>query len=380
MSDPIYIFAGGGTGGHLYPGLAVAEQLRATQPAAKIVFACSDRSIDRHILDPTPHAVVVQPVRPMPRSLRGWGGFARAYLRSARQARQMVGDLKPAGVLGLGGFAAGPIVSRAAAVGVPTALLNPDAVPGKANRLLGRRVDVIFTQFEPTAEAFSGAARRKVRRVGCPVRSGFATARRAEAVEHFELRADRRTLLVNGGSLGAASINEAIGQLSAELAELADRWQVLHVTGRSKPPPAGRDASGLHLRVLEYCRRMDLACAAADLVLSRAGAVTVAELTATATPAVLIPYPYHADQHQRLNADALCRAGAAVLCEDARDARLNAQRLRDVLLPVLREPERLGRMQQAAGARRITDAAEQVARWLADGGRRADYGRASEGS
>jgi UDP-N-acetylglucosamine--N-acetylmuramyl-(pentapeptide) pyrophosphoryl-undecaprenol N-acetylglucosamine transferase len=348
----------------VYPGLAVAGELARLQPEAKVVFACSERPIDRQILDETDYAVVVQPVRPMPRGARGWLGFVRAYAASAAQARQMIADLRPAAVLGLGGFAAGPVLCRAAKARLPTALLNPDAVPGKANRMLARRVDAIFTQFAATAEHFDPSARPKVHAVGCPVRPELARADRAEAVRHFDLRPDRRTLLVNGGSQGAASINEAVIRLLGELGELSTTWQVLHVTGPSKASPDRARAGPMHVRVLGYCHRMDLAYAAADLALSRAGAGTVAELTATGTPAVLMPYPFHADQHQKLNAEPLCESGAAVLCEDGKAAEVNAARLRETLVAILRQPQRLERMRQAAQGAKKADAAEKVARWL----------------
>ena len=367
MPDRFYIFAGGGTGGHLYPGLAVADELVRLDAAAKVVFACSGRPIDRHILSPRPYAFVPQPVRPMPRRIRGWGSFLRAYLSSALLARQVVADLRPAAVLGLGGFAAGPVVCRAAKAGVRTGLLNPDAVPGWANRLLARRVDAIFAQFGATAERFGAGARKRLHVVGCPVRRAFAEARRDEAIGHFGLRADRKTLLVNGGSLGAASINEAITGLLPELSELADTWQVLHVTGRSKSAPAEPAGTMPNVHLVEYCERMELAYAAADLALSRAGAATTAELAATGTPAVLMPYPYHADQHQRLNAAVLAEAGAAVVCDDAKAADRNAERLRGVLLPILRDADRLAGMERAAGGRERQDAAGCVARWLLGG-------------
>ncbi|MGB2821939.1 MAG: UDP-N-acetylglucosamine--N-acetylmuramyl-(pentapeptide) pyrophosphoryl-undecaprenol N-acetylglucosamine transferase [Phycisphaerae bacterium] len=364
MASPVYIFAGGGTGGHLYPGVAVAGELARLRPEAKAVFACSDRPIDRLILDETAYAVVPQPVRPMPRRIAECPGFVRAYLSSAAQARRMIADLRPAAVLGLGGFAAGPVVYRAAKTGVRTGLLNPDAIPGRANRLLAGRVDAIFTQFSITAEHLGRSGGAKVHLVGCPVRREFALADRGEAIGHFGLREDLKTLLVNGGSLGARSINEAIGRLAAELDEQAGTWQVLHVTGPSKTSALGGQAGGLNVRVLEYCRRMDLAYAAADLALSRAGAGTVAELAATGTPAVLMPYPYHADQHQRLNAAGLSEAGAAVICEDGRDADRSAEALRRTLLPILREPDRLARMTEAASQAAPHNAAEAVARWL----------------
>lgn len=361
MNDPIYIFAGGGTGGHLYPGLAVAERLCELRPGAKIVFACSDRAIDRRVLDPTPYAVVPQPVRPLPHNLRGWGGFLRAWFASSRQARQMVADLRPAAVLGLGGFAAGPVTAAAAGRAVPTALLNPDAVPGKANKLLARRVDAIFTQFDQTARHFPAALRPRLQAVGCPLRSFLLKGDRAEAVRQFGLDASRRTLVVNGGSLGAASINDAVAMLADELAA-AEGWQVLHVTGPRKAAPAGR----ANFHVLEYCHRMDLAYAAADLIVGRGGAGTVAEVAATGTPAIILPYPYHKDQQQRLNAVELVGAGGAILCEDAIAPAANAARLREIVLPLMRSPGRLAEMRAAALGVARPIAADIVAGWLAN--------------
>jgi UDP-N-acetylglucosamine--N-acetylmuramyl-(pentapeptide) pyrophosphoryl-undecaprenol N-acetylglucosamine transferase len=362
--EPIFILAGGGTGGHVYPGLAVADELAGLRPGAKIVFACSDRPIDRHILDPTPYAIVVQPVQPLPRSLPAAAKFVRCYLASALQARQMLADLRPSAVLGLGGFAAAPVVCRAAKCGVRTGLLNPDAVPGKANRMLARRADAIFTAFASTADQFPAAVRAKVRHVGCPVRRAFMTADRQQALDHFGLRADRKTLVVNGGSLGAASINQAVALLADELGTLGGTWQVLMITGKDKAGATLEARGGLCVRVLDYCQRMDLACAAADLSLGRAGAGTVAELGATATPAVLMPYPYHADQHQRLNAAELCQAGAAIVVDDAKTPQTNAVRLRETLLPILRDPARLDAMRQAARSVKGAHAARSVARWL----------------
>lgn len=371
-----YIIAGGGTGGHLYPALAAAEQLGRLVPRAKIVFACSSREIDRRILDPMPYGVVSQPVRPLPRGPRGWPAFLKAWVASSLQARQMVRDLRPAAVLGTGGFAAAPLVKAAASRGIATALLNPDAVPGKANLFLARRADVIFTQFPATLSAFPAGVRGKVRCVGCPVAERFLTATRALAVERFALRGDRATLLVLGGSLGAASINDVLAALAADMTALAEAWQVLHITGPTKdqsPVGAGKQrdsggdgATGPHAVRLEYCHQMELAYAAADLVLCRAGAATVAELAATATPAVFLPYPYHKDQHQKLNAAPLAEAGAAVILQDRISAAANAEMLRRELIPLMQDSRRLAGMKRSARALCRPRAAADVAAWLAE--------------
>jgi len=365
LTKPIYIFAGGGTGGHLYPGLAVAEQLHKSQPEAKIVFACSDRSIDRKILDSLGRgfAAVPQPIKPLPRSFCGWGRFCRSYIASCAQARDMLGDLKPAAVLGLGGFAAANLVSKAAKVGIPTAMLNPDAVPGIANRHLSKHARVIFTQFESTQSCFAGRLQERVRCVGCPVRSDITNANRAQALEHFGLDSDRKTLLVLGGSFGAASINKAVYALADKLDDFAQGWQIIHITGEaneSAQTPFGK------IRVVsrKYCDHMDLAYAASDLALCRGGASTIAELTATATPAVIMPYPHHRDQQQKLNAAELVSSGTAVICEDEIDTDSNKANLGASLIPILQDEEQLLKMHHGISGSDKSISSKIIAQWL----------------
>ena len=368
MNSEFYIFAGGGTGGHLYPGLAVAEELLRLKGEARVVFACSNRSIDRRILDPLPHAIVPQPVRPLPHRPSQIAPFLQAWMRSKTQAKEMLHDLKPAAVLGLGGFAAGPVVRQAAKLGIRTGLLNPDAVVGKANRYLARRVDAIFTQFVATAEHLPAGLRAKVRCVGCPVRERFFNVNRDAAIAHFDLCPGLKTLLVLGGSQGSESISGALAALarSGGFSALAETWQVLHVVGpgRDDPTRGAFESAGVHLTTLEYCDRMDLACAAADVVLARGGAATIAELTATATPAVIMPYPHHADRQQWLNAACMAEAGAAVVCDDLQDTGANAEALRETLLPVLQDSCRLAAMREGAAGLAKCQAARDVARWL----------------
>lgn len=406
INSNVFIFAGGGTGGHLYPGLAVAAELVKLRPDAKIVFACSNRAIDRRILDPLPYAIVPQPVRPIPSGFAGWVDFARAWVQSAAQARRMVADLKPQAVLGLGGFAAGPAVRAAAKAGIPCGLLNPDAVPGKANKMLARYASAIFTQFEETSRCFPAAARGKIQPLGCPIRTSLLSQRgmdvssmcltgvspvappeqqqercgdgrdkhgqdaRAKltgpACETLGLQPGLSTLLILGGSLGAASINEAIVKLLGDFSALADTWQVLHITGPDKGGGLASALAGAKISAtsMEYCQQMENAYAAASLVLCRSGASTVAELAALGLPSVLMPYPYHRDQQQKLNAQGLARAGAAIICEDAKDATANAQRLRNTLLPLMKDPSQLEKMRQAAIKIAKPNAATDIAHWL----------------
>jgi UDP-N-acetylglucosamine--N-acetylmuramyl-(pentapeptide) pyrophosphoryl-undecaprenol N-acetylglucosamine transferase len=362
-SGATYILAGGGTGGHICPGIAVAESLTRIEPDSHIVFACSRREIDGVLLGPLAYGMVAQPVVPLPRGPLGWGRFLRAWRASRRLARDMIADLKPKAVLGLGGFAAGPVVREAARANLPTGLLNPDAVPGKANRYLSRGVDVVFTQFAESLACFPASVQPRVRRVGCPVRMGPDLSR-AQAATDLKLDPTRKTLLILGGSLGAANINRAMQQLRDELDARADRWQILHLSGRGQEPLR---CGAMSVISLEFCTRMDLALGAADLVVCRGGASSLAELAATSTPAVIVPYPYHRDLHQLHNAKAMASWGAAVVCEDMKDAAATAARLRKSLLSIMDDPSRLDRMALDARRHAETGAAETVVRWLARG-------------
>jgi UDP-N-acetylglucosamine--N-acetylmuramyl-(pentapeptide) pyrophosphoryl-undecaprenol N-acetylglucosamine transferase len=259
------------------------------------------------------------------------------------------------------------MIKQAASRGVRSALLNPDAVPGKANRFLARRAEAIFAQFESTAACFPPRLRGRIRAVGCPIRGEFLRPDRQAGIRELHLRPDRRTLLVCGGSSGARSVNDALLAIAPDLDAAGESWQVLHVTGEGKARAANLEGKvrRLAVRSVEYCQRMDLALAAADLVLCRAGASTIAELCAVGAAAVILPYPYHRDQHQRLNAEALEKAGAAVVVEDRIDPAANAASLRQALLPLLADTARLDAMRRASAALGKPRAAEEVARWLA---------------
>ena len=334
---------------------------------ALVVFACSDRPIDRQVLRPSGHSFVSQPVRPLPRRPRDALRFLRGWVSSKMLARRLVADLEPAAILGLGGFAAGPLISTAS-VKIRCGLLNPDAVPGKANSYLAGRVQAIFTQFESTELRFAPSLRGAVHCVGCPVRAELLHADRLRAISTFGLRPDRKTLLILGGSTGAASINEAVSALAEDLDTFADTWQMLHITG----PAAKFDADRAYrnrrivVRTMKYCDRMDLAYAAADLALCRGGASTVAELAVTDTPAVIMPYPYHRDLHQARNAKAMVDASAAICLKDKCSLSANVATLRGSLLELLSESPTLEQMTLAVGRLAKPDAAMKVASWLAN--------------
>ena len=366
MSKPAYIIAGGGTGGHLYPGLAVADRLSRNDPDAVIAFACSNRPIDREILSATSYIAIEQPTRPLRKNPIRVPGFLMAWRRSIKLARKVLDDLQPKSVLGLGGFAAGAMVKEAAKRSIPTAILNPDIVPGKANQYLAKRVDAIFTQFESTQSEFAPDVAHKIKKVGCPTRPGLLEGSREEACEHFGLDPNRKTLFVFGGSILAESVTDTLCMRAEDMDKYSDKWQVLAVVGNKKLDFARQvfNSRVISTTILEYCHRMDLAYAVADLAITRGGAGTVAELSATATPSIVMPYPYHADRQQYRNIEDLLRDGCAKMVEDRGVATINSDLLRKELIPLISDNEAFEEMRSAAKNKSLSGASDAVADWM----------------
>ena len=366
MNSNTYIFAGGGTGGHLYPGIAVADELVKLDPEATIVFACSDRPGDRMILDPLGYVVVPQPVRPLTglKNPLGIFTFLRAWRKSKALAKMLLEDLKPRAVFGLGGFAAGPVVSIATKKKIRCGLLNLDIVPGRANLYLADRVEKIFTQFEASTDYFPDNLSSRIQHTGCPIRSSICSVERQDGVKFFGINPKLSTLLVFGGSALAESLTQAFVELRNDLKEFQDTWNILLVIGKQMLPEAKRAFENQNVMILEYCNRMDLAYSVADLTVCRGGAGTVAELTATKTPAVILPYPFHQDRQQYKNVSDLVINGSAIVVKDKCDPKINAESLRKQLLPILRNPSTLQQMKSSIQSQPFP-AAKTIARWLA---------------
>lgn len=377
-------------------------------------FFCTQRPIDREILGKADVEAIPQVVSPVP-ALRKpwfWPGFYLRWRQSVRACAARFRERRPAAVVGAGGYASGPPVQAALAMGIPAFLLNPDAVPGKANRHLGRKKGMagIFAQWDVTRQYFPAGLPVVV--TGCPVRRAFrqcveemrneldggteglrdrgsegqgdkgARGQGEESgrgrhgmssvgaiLESFGLEAGRRTLLVTGASQGARTINEAVVVLAPSIA--AAGWQILHLAGaaeRERVAEAyGRlagGAEGLRYNVLAFTDRMPEAMAACDLIVSRAGASSLAENQAVGKPSILMPYPFHKDRHQWHNAQVLVNAGAAVLIDDAKDGGLNAQALRPVLETLMRDEARREAMGRAARGLDRPRASEMIAEIL----------------
>lgn len=300
------LFAGGGTGGHVFPLIAVADAVKALCPSVDVVFVGTARGMETKVVPERGYRLELMNVLP----LRG-AGLAGAVRGAARavgalfEARALVASLAPAAVLSVGGYAAGPVSLCARLHGVPLALLEPNSVMGLANRLVAPLVARGYTAFEG-AERHFGAGR--VRRFGVPIRAGFAPvpmSRRGEALR----------VLVLGGSQGARRLNEIVPE---GLRQSGVPLSVRHQCGKDdRAVVADRYASLPAVEVTSFIDDMPRALAEADLVIARSGASAVSEICAVGRPSILVPYPHAAGDHQRFNALELAAAGAAECIDNA---------------------------------------------------------------
>ena len=347
------VIAGGGTGGHLYPGIAVARELLRRDPLALISFAGTARGIE---------------VRVVPREkfeldlLRSAGlkgkslmAFVRGLLLlplSAIDAWRIISRRSPGLVIGVGGYSSGPVVLMAALRGVPTLLLEQNAVPGLTNRLLARIVSAAAVTFESTTSFFG----RRAFVAGNPVRPEFLSQNLSPAIRP----PGPARILIVGGSQGSHAINVAMVEAAPKLAAHPGGLAITHQTGERdlELVSDGYSRAGLEARVEPFLFAMDREVSAADLVICRAGATTLAELTAAGRPSVLIPLPTAADDHQRKNAEVLAAAGAAEMIDQKR---MTGALLAERITALIGDEARLTAM--AVAARRLArpDAAMVIA-------------------
>ncbi len=360
------LLAGGGTGGHLYPGVSVAEALRELNPAIKPVFLCTTRDIDRTILGNTGFDFIPQPIVPPVKTVAGLIRFWKSWRETLELVQQLLSSDQPFAVLGLGGYAAGVAVKLAARKKVPAAILNQDVIPGKANRYLLKYVNEVFCQFEETRSQVPSAHWSKLLVTGCPIRRDIRSMpTRESAAARLSLDLKLNTLVVTGASQGAQTVNEAV---LATLSTLRHQgWQVLHLAGKehASTVQARYAEHAIAARVVDFTPAMADVFAVADLVVARSGASTCAELTACGLPSILMPYPFHKDMHQRANAKVLEDAGAAIILNDEKDAAKNSEKMRPVLELLLFGDAKRRAMADASRRLGKPDAADQVASSLA---------------
>src|SRR5262245_8747959 len=298
MSDSKKIFlAGGGTGGHLYRGIAVAEALRAASADVKPIFLCTQRENVGTILTPIGFEFVEQPIVPLGKSIGGLLSFWTHWRQTRDMLKPLFRQHLPVAVLGLGGYAAGVAVKYAAQKDIPAVILNPDVVPGKANQYLLKYVRAMCCQFEATRQRVRTSQQTKIHVTGCPIRRDITTLPdRDSALMRLGLARGLMTLVVTGASQGALTVNDAV--LGAVPALNWQGWQILHLSGKehAESVRSGYRELGVAAAVIDFTPAMADVWAVADLTVSRSGASTCAELTACGVPSILMPYPYHRDQ------------------------------------------------------------------------------------
>jgi UDP-N-acetylglucosamine--N-acetylmuramyl-(pentapeptide) pyrophosphoryl-undecaprenol N-acetylglucosamine transferase len=348
VGDVSFFFAGGGTGGHIYPLLSIAEQILARRPDARIHFFHSTRSVDRRVFEKIPYERSPLPAtglsfRPV-KLLR----FISTFHRSYQRARSLMAASPHPVVMGAGGFVAAPVCRAGRSLGAPVALLNVDVLPGRANKLSARWADEIFVQFEDSKREFKHS-RAAVSAVGCPLRSSFEHPDPDKARAELGLDLDKHVLLITGASSGSMRINEAVCELLPQLAQFADRWQIVHLTGLDNYQTVLNRYNGAKIahKVLDYYDNMADLFAAASLVVGRSGAVSVAEYAAAGVPSICMPYPHHKDRHQYFNAGKLVDAGAAVIVDDVPDLEDRAGWLWEELDDLMTRDEKRREMSEA---------------------------------
>lgn len=357
------LFAGGGTGGHLFPGIAIADEIRKIQPDAVITFVGTRNKIEARVVPQRGYKFVEITISGFRRRLTVSNVvFPVKVVIALFQSFSLIRKLKPQVVVGTGGYVCGPVVYAASLLGIPTLIQEQNSYPGVTTRLLASRA----TQVHLTFESSKRYLRRldNVRVTGNPTRATLGTIRRFEGAGFFQLDPQKSTLLVFGGSLGARSINDAV--LQALPAFAAAGTQVVWQTGEEDNERV-RSALGEHgkaewLKTHRFIERMEFAYAACDLVVCRAGATTVAEIVRAGVPSVLVPYPHAAADHQTENARVMVEEGASVMIADKE---LRAQ-LEQTVSALLKAPEKLKQMAAKASALSKPKAAAMLARAVID--------------
>lgn len=356
------VISGGGTGGHIYPALTIADYIKELAPEAEITFVGTKLGLEKEIVPRYGYPLEFITVAGFERHL-GLSTFTSAgkLVVGLQDASRILRKLKPDLVIGTGGYVCGPVLFKAALKGIPTCIQEQNAMPGVTNKILAKFVRKIFLGYAEGAKYFHGKAEKIY--TGNPVRKEILQDQRAAGLAKFNLDPAKKTLLAFGGSRGARSINNAMAVVERQLAGRSD-VQILHATGaldyETYVQKLGENTFHAdNIKVVPYIHDMPLALSAADLAVSRAGAIGLAELMVKGIPAILIPYPYATANHQEFNARALEAAGAALVILDKE---LQGEVLLKKIEAMLSAAVNLQQMHQAALAASKPQAATDIAK------------------
>ncbi len=352
------IISGGGTGGHVFPAIAIADALRERDKNINILFVGAKHKMEMDRVPDAGYSIVGLPVTGFQRrmSYKNLLFFFNLFV-SVLQARKIVKRFKPDAVVGVGGYASGPVVRAAATKGVPVLIQEQNSYAGVTNRLLAKKAARICVAYEGMDKYFPA---EKIVLTGNPVRRDLfdLSSNREEALSVFGIKGERKVLLVLGGSLGAGSINNAISENIEMIRQSGIEliWQTGSYGIRAAQELIARTGFD-RVHVYQFISRMDLAYALADLVISRAGAGTISELCLTGKPAILVPSPNVAEDHQTKNARALVERAAAVLVEDD----LAESRLVPAALELIDDNSRLAQFKENIAKMALPDSASRIA-------------------
>lgn len=355
------IISGGGTGGHIYPAIAIANALQQREPDTEILFVGALGKMEMEKVPRAGYKIVGLPIAGIKRSL-SLENLALPFkmFRSLMKAKEVIRDFNPDVAVGVGGFASGPLLMMASMAGIPTLIQEQNSYAGITNKFLSKRAAKICVAY-PGMEAFF--PKEKITMLGNPVRSDitYVHQKKNAALEHFGLDDRSKTLFVMGGSLGARSINESI---TAGLGRLVDAgYQVLWQTGKNDIDKAKTAIEKLgtdKVKAFDFIYTMDLAYAIADVVVSRAGALSVSELCLAAKPAILVPFPYASEDHQTKNAMNLVDSHAAILVKDSEAREKLVDQALQLLDDVIRQRELQTNINKLARPSAADDIAAEV--------------------
>jgi UDP-N-acetylglucosamine--N-acetylmuramyl-(pentapeptide) pyrophosphoryl-undecaprenol N-acetylglucosamine transferase len=354
---PKVILAGGGTGGHLFPALAIAEELKKKRPQTEVVFMGTRRGIESKLIPQAGYRLIFLDVRGFQRRL-GYKNLLFFYhlLKSLMQAKRILKQENPDVVVGTGGYVSGPPLSCAKWLKIPILIQEQNSFPGVTTRRLASRADKVFLAYAESKKYFKRQDNLEL--VGNPIRSTFGKIDQSQARRELGLTSDRKTVLILGGSQDASAINENILKGVSSLAQ-QDQTALLWQTGQKDFHRIGDVIStkSQMISLHPFIQKMDCAYAASDLVISRAGALTLAEIAACGKPSILIPYPYAAADHQRHNAQVLVNAGAAEMILE-RD--LGGTNLLNRAVELLKDGSKLERMSHNSRKLARPDALEKI--------------------
>jgi UDP-N-acetylglucosamine--N-acetylmuramyl-(pentapeptide) pyrophosphoryl-undecaprenol N-acetylglucosamine transferase len=326
MKQTTILFAAGGTGGHLYPAIAIAEEIKKLEPEARIVFIGTKKKIEARVVPAKGFEIFTIWI----------SGFHRRWtldnilfpvkvLVSLVQSFFVIRKIHPDVVVGTGGYVCGPILFVASLMDIPTVVHESNSYPGLTTRMLAGRATKVFITFDVTKKWLDAYA--KIELVGNPTREALSRITKKEGCAFYNFSSEKKTIFVFGGSLGAQSINRVM-PIIVDWA-IAHNIQLIWQTGESDWQSAAATPKSENIRVMKFIEAMEFGYAAADVVISRSGATTLAELTRLGKPAILVPYPYAAANHQELNAQSMVDAKAAVVITDGD--------LLEKLLPIIQE-------------------------------------------